>query len=443
MAVKNKDTSDQEDVEQLVLSELIGLDEYREIRIEGLLLLEKIKFENHDYQLVFNALKELILFDKEIDIITLHHSCQEVPFDIVHEIMLNNNGFVNPKLFLAHIEFLQGRDYKKELLSRIHKSIKLIETGQSSLDLDEVRNGLIADLSTLTREDKAHFENIKQLKEQIIAQMNSGSEIEGFSWGISDLDLWTSGIVIPRVYVIGGLKKSGKTRFLIHTIKELHKQQVPTVFLSMEMPGYEVTKLLHSSFTGINDLRFRSSSRLKSEELSAFQSVEINERIFGLECKSGLKLDQVLSRIRRYAKMGFKVIMIDYLQRISHDRNKQAQELEDIAIRLADSARQNNVALLLLSQLNALGERETPNMGHLKGSGGIGEAADVIFLFDNLFRRTKEEKDRNKVDVYIEQRHGDSGLAHLWADLGSCRLNNLATQNQIEEHNETVSEDAF
>ena len=81
-----------------------------------------------------------------------------------------------------------------------------------------------------------------------------------------------------------------------------------------------------------------------------------------------------------------------------------------------------------------MGEKETPNMGHLKGSGGIGEAADVIFLFDNLYRRTKKEDDKNKVDIYIEQRHGDSGLAHLWSDLGSCRFGNLAEKNLMEEY---------
>lgn len=440
--VRNKKENEQtDDIEKIVLSELMGI-EIKEIQSEAVILLEKIKFENPDYQSLFNAVKELVIFGKDIDPITIYHSCQDVHFETINRIALGS-GIVNPNLFLSHIQFLQGREYKKDLLARIHKSVKLIETGQSAPDLDEIRNGLIADLSTLTQDDKAQFENIKELKSQIEAQMNSGADIEGFSWGISDLDLWTSGIVIPRVYVIGGLKKSGKTRFLIHTIKSLHNSKIPNVFLSLEMPGYEVTKLLHSSFTGINDLRFRSSSKLKHEELSAFQSVSIDEKIFGLECKSGLKLDQVLARIRRFARMGFKVILIDYLQRIQHDRNRQAQELEDIAIRLADAARQNNVALILLSQLNALGERETPNMGHLKGSGGIGEAADVIFLFDNLYRRTKEENDRNKVDVYIEQRHGDSGLAHLWADLGSCRFNNLATHNQQEEHNGNASENIF
>lgn len=61
-------------------------------------------------------------------------------------------------------------------------------------------------------------------------------------------------------------------------------------------------------------------------------------------------------------------------------------------------------------------------------SGGIGEAADVIFLFDNIYRRTKNETDKNKIDIYIEQRHGDSGLLELQCDLGSCTFRNLSQE---------------
>ena len=68
-------------------------------------------------------------------------------------------------------------------------------------------------------------------------------------------------------------------------------------------------------------------------------------------------------------------------------------------------------------------------------SGGIGEAADAILLFDNLYRRTKNENDKNKIDLYIEQRYGDSGKIELWSDLGSCRFNNLAEANILEDYN--------
>jgi len=421
-------------LEKTVIGELILINKQKQI--DSIIELEKIKFESPIYKSLFSTIRKIALQNKQVDLVSVYQTNQETPIDEVNTLTTN---IPNPEMIFHHIELLKDREYKNNLLSVIDRNTNLIESGISSIDLDEMRNGLIADLSSLTRDDKSEFENISEYKKQIEAHLNSKSSIEGFSWGISDLDRWTSGIVLPRVYVIGGLKKSGKTRFLIHTIKTLLNQNIPNVFLSMEMPAYEVTKLLHASYLGFNDIQFRSSSFMNQEDMMQFRNVEIDEKIFGLECKSGLKLEQILSRIRRYAKMGFKVIMIDYIQRIAHDRNRQAQELEDISIRLADSARQNNVALILLSQLNALGERDVPNMGNLKGSGGIGEAADVIFLFDNLYRRTKKEDDRNKVDIYIEQRHGDSGRAHLWSDLGSCRFGNLAEENIIKEYNETTN----
>lgn len=417
-------------IEKIVLGELIEIDSSR--RIDAIIELDKIKFENDIYESIFTSIKELALENKNVDSIAIYQKNKEIPAVEISKLTL---GINSPEYLFSHIEFLKDREYKKQLTKKIKQYSSLIETGQDAQDLDEIKNGMIADLSGLTRDEQAEFENISEYKKQIEKQIHSLSDIEGYSWGIGDLDKWTSGIMPPRVYVIGGLKKSGKTRFLIHTIKSLHNKGIKNAFLSMEMPGYEVTKLLHASFTGLNDLRFRSASKLKHEELLMFKDVNIDESLFGLECKSGLKLDQILSRVRRYSRMGFKVIMIDYLQRISHDRNRQAQELEDISIKLADSARQNNVALILLSQLNAMGEKETPNMGHLKGSGGIGEAADVIFLFDNIYRRTKDEKNKNKIDIYIEQRHGDSGVVQIWSDLGSCRFNNLAEGNILEEHN--------
>jgi len=311
----------------------------------------------------------------------------------------------------------------------LKKGIDNITSGDFGADIEEAKNGLIIDLSSFAIEDRAEFDNLAEYKKQISEQLNSDRTIEGFSWGIADLDRWTSGIVIPRVYVVGGLKKSGKTRFLIQTLKHLHDAEVPTVFLSLEMPAYEVTKLLYASITGFNDMKFRAGSYMKPEEKHQYDKAQIDEKILGVECRSGLTLEQILSRIRRYAKMGFKVIAIDYIQRIVHDRNRQAQELEDISIRIADAARQYNVSTILISQLNAAGEREIPNMGHLKGSGGIGESADTILLLDNLYRRTKQESDRNQMHVYIEQRHGDSGMLKLQCDLGACQFRNIIVED--------------
>lgn len=409
-------------LERLVIGELIYTSS--ESRIDHLLELEGYEFQDNICKSIFNSIVSLTMTGKEVDTISIFRHNQEIPLTELSKI---KSETISDAYLSQHIYLLKSDKFKKELLKIIEANLEQIKAGQFGEDIEEVKNSLIIDLSGVSLDDKAEFEDVELHKQKIEEQFSSQKDIEGYSWGISDLDKWTSGILSPRVYVIGGLKKSGKTRFLIHTLKELHQQKIQTAFISLEMPGYEITKLLHSAFTDICDIKFRAASLISSEEKFEFKNVKIDPAILGIECKSGLGIEKIISRIRRYAKMGFKVIAIDYIQRISHNRNKQAQELEDISIRIADAARQYNVALVLLSQLNAAGENEAPNMGHLKGSGGIGESADTILLMDNLYRRTKKEDDRGKIDIFIEQRHGDSGKLSINADLGSCQFRNLFT----------------
>ena len=88
-------------------------------------------------------------------------------------------------------------------------------------------------------------------------------------------------------------------------------------------------------------------------------------------------------------------------------------------------ARKENVAIVIASQLANISERETPTIGHLKGSGGIGETADTIMLIENIYRKTKKEEDRNKLVLYFEQRHGLSGKQKIYCDLGLCQFKDL------------------
>lgn len=407
-------------LERTIIGELILLN--KEERLDAIIELEKIEFEDEEYASLLKTIVGLALAGKDVDTVSVYQLNKEIGAIEISKITneVNSTAFVN-----QHIYLLKSRSYKKELLKIIENGKQQIKIGEFGSDIEEVKNGIVIDLSSLSMDDKAEFDSIAGNKKLIADHLNSLKEIEGYSWGITDLDNWTSGIVIPRVYVIGGLKKAGKTRFLIQTLRFLHNQEVRAVFLSLEMPAYEVTKLLYASVLGLNDLRFRSGSHLSIEEKHLFEKAKIDENILSIECKSGLALDKIISRIRRYAKMGFKIIAIDYIQRIVHNRSRQAQELEDISIRISDAARQYEVGIILLSQLNVMGEREIPNMGHLKGSGGIGESADTILLLDNLYRRTKQESDKNKVDIYIEQRHGDSGVLNLQCDLGSCSFRNL------------------
>lgn len=417
------------DYEKLVISGMLKADKETQIKLlseldsPGLFLIEK-------YRKIIAAFFKCLFAKVEIGPITLANVLQgELTINEILEILHYTQSAKDLK---AHLSILKALRYKRELTLSAEKFLERLNTSTVADDLDEIKNRAVVEINSINVADKSEFIDFDLLKTKITEQMKREDGLQGFSWGINAIDKMTSGIVLPRTYVIGGLKKSGKTRFVIHTIKKLIERNVPTAFLSLEMPAYEVTKLTTASMLNIEDHKF-DGPYLTSDEKVRFLNFTLNDKSLAVECKSSLKLTHVLSRIRLYSKLGYKVVFIDYLQRIDHDRKRQAQELEEISIQISDAGRINNVAIILLSQLNNLGEREIPNVGHLKGSGGIAESVDSIILFDNVYRRTKKEEDKNCIDLYFEQRYSPSGLKSIYADLGAIQFKDMIKTNRKTE----------
>ena len=111
--------------------------------------------------------------------------------------------------------------------------------------------------------------------------------------------------------------------------------------------------------------------------------------------------------------------------------------MEEIAQRLADTTREYDIALFMLSQLSNLAEKETPSLSHLKGTGGLAEASDTIMILDNVYRRTRDERFKDRIDIEITQRYGESGNLSIYADLGKCAFNNYYKKVDWREKNET------
>jgi len=403
----------------------------RDIRIDIIPELLSYEFDENN-QIIFDAIVELHKQNlpksglDQIDQTTIFYlikSKGHMNDDLMqHLAMLNTVGLDYTNIF-SLVGILHSERNKENLVRILKKGGEEIETGSDLRDIEEVKHGIIGDLNEITLQQNTEFMNFDKHK-QMYLEHTTGAL--GFSWGkyLTKVDDITAGIVKPRVYIIGGLKKSGKTRFIIHTIKELYRQNVKTAFLSLEMPESEVSKLLIASILEINDSAI-TSGHLTKEERDAINDLQINQALIKVDCESGIDIGIVISKIKEYKRYGCEVIFIDYIQRIMHDTKRQAQELESISIRISDMARKENVAIVIASQLANISERETPTIGHLKGSGGIGETADTIMLIENVYRKTKKEEDRNKLVMYFEQRHGLSGKQKIYCDLGLCQFKDL------------------
>lgn len=417
------------EIEKAVLGGFFVLDNYDE-QINYYLDLKAEYFTdvNSNHRNYYNAIGSVLMNKKIVDMLCVYNLCKNEYWFNPAELSGLSDAVSSSANMKYHIAILKERNYKKRIEILINKELSELKKCENADDTESLKDRLIANLSGIELEIGSKFEDLKKYEKLIKENITSNKPIEGYAWGhnevgktLTSIDNYTSGIMKPRMIIVGGLKKSGKTRFLINTRKSLYHQNIVTPFISMEMPGYEVTKLTMSAFSDVNDIMLRSNTFLNSEQKGKLLNMKINYDLMPTECSSGLDKFQILSRIRKYAKLyPGCVVMIDYLQRIKHDRNRQAFELEEISNMIADATRTYNVTVILLSQLSNASEDNIPSVGHLKGSGGIGESADIILLIDNVFRRTKRDSDRNKTDIYIEQRYGDAGKVELYSDLGIC-----------------------
>jgi len=249
----------------------------------------------------------------------------------------------------------------------------------------------------------------------------------GYSWGIPKLDILTGGIEHKKTYVIGAVKKSGKTKFLINTLYHLVKQNVKTLFLSMEMGAEAITVELLSRFSeqSNNFLKAKLDKEIKQKFINSINTI----KNVTIDTQSFLTINQIRNKIRSASQCGTKVIMLDYIQRMNFEygygHHKGRNEASVIAFamnRIADFAREYNVAIVMLSQLANKAENEIPKVSDLKDSGGIGESVDCIILIDNEDRRKGNYgKKTNCVNLIVEQRSGASGLVETVVDLSMSK----------------------
>lgn len=423
-------------LEKVVLGGFLQL--RKEVQAELISELRSDLFVDSKNRDIYHAYVSILAQGKTIDAVSLYTELKGtlLPKELT-EIMDTGVGMVDYNKHLdTHIKLLREAKYKKDVENTVGKALEEIKTGTHHDDVDEVKQGLILDLSKMDLNATTNFINYDLMTDKLLENIDKNTgRIEGYSWGISQLDEVTNGITRPHLYICGALKKAGKTRFLMHVRRELYRQGCPTVMLQLEMPDYSVSKITASTFTSINEYKLRAKSLLKRSErevLSKYKSRMDFSKI-PTECIAGVDVSQVVSKIRAYAQMFPKtestkpdvVIMIDYVQRILHNEDRQAQELERICKAIADATRQFNCTIILLSQLKNESETREPNTGDLKGSGGIAETADTIMIIDNVFRRTKQESDRGLTHISVEQRYGEGGKFTCYADLGICLYKDL------------------
>jgi replicative DNA helicase len=271
------------------------------------------------------------------------------------------------------------------------------------------------------------FEPIKSLLTKAVDRIETlfqqDEPITGVSTGFSDFDMMTSGLQHADLIIVAGRPSMGKTTFAMNIAENVAIQGGKAVAVfSMEMPGDALAMRMMSSLGRIDQLRVRTG-KLEDDEwprLSSAVSMLAETRLY-IDDTPAMSPTEVRARARRLKREheDLGLIVIDYLQLMQApgEGENRTNEISAISRSLKALAKEIDVPVIALSQLNRSLEQRTnkrPIMSDLRESGAIEQDADlIVFIYrDEVYN--EDSPDKGIAEIIIgKQRNGPIGTTRL------------------------------
>ncbi|HRC59652.1 MAG: replicative DNA helicase [Propionivibrio sp.] len=287
------------------------------------------------------------------------------------------------------------------------------------------------------------FQHINPLLTQVVERIqelhdrDNPSDITGVPTGYHDLDSKTSGLQPGDLLIIAGRPSMGKTSLALNMAEYVAIEVgLPVAVFSMEMGGTQLAMRMLSSVGRLDAHRVRTG-RLNDDEWSrlSFALGKMHEAPLYIDETPALNPIDLRARARRLHRQCGKLgmIVIDYLQlmSVSGQGENRATEISEISRSLKSLAKELNVPVIALSQLNrSLEQRpnKRPVMSDLRESGAIEQDADVIMFIYRDEVYNPDTPDKGSAEIIIgKQRNGPIGMTRLTFVGEYTRFENFAS----------------
>ena len=301
--------------------------------------------------------------------------------------------------------------------------------GRASKDLLDFAESKIFSISDESTGNAQGFDNIKSVLagalDRISLLFETQEAITGLGTGFTELDEQTSGLQPSDLIIIAGRPSMGKTSFAMNIAEHAAiSGEHPVAVFSMEMPAEQLAMRMIASLGRIELQKLRSG-RLAEQDwprITSAVSLLNQKRNLFIDDTPALTPTEVRARARRLKREhnGIGLIVIDYLQlmRVQNNAENKATEIAEISRSLKALAKELNVPVIALSQLNrSLEQRpdKRPIMSDLRESGAIEQDADVImFVYREEVYEPEKEEVKGVAEILIrKQRNGPIGSVKL------------------------------
>ncbi len=251
-----------------------------------------------------------------------------------------------------------------------------------------------------------------------------GESVTGVASGFPDLDALTAGFQRSDLVIIAGRPSMGKTSFALNV--GMHAAidiGIPTGIFSLEMSKEQLALRMLCARAGVDLKKLRTGYLAKADWGKLIQAVgNISDAPFYIDDTPAINTFEVRAKARRLKKeIDLGLIIVDYLQlmRGATKYDSREKEISEISRSLKALAKELDVPVVALSQLNRKVEErpnKRPQLADLRESGAIEQDADVIiFIYrDEVYNKSEDNPKKGEAEIIIgKQRNGPIGLVKV------------------------------
>ena len=412
-------------------------------------------FYRHDHRLIYEHICKLIEHSRPADIVTVAESLESTAElssvgGIAYLGMLAQNTPTAANI-RRYAEIVRERSIMRKLVevgSGIAESAYSPQGRDAQQLLDEAEAKIFQIAESGNRSSQG-FVDMKSLLPAVadridyLYQRENQGSVTGIPTGFDDLDERTSGFQPGDLIIVAGRPSMGKTAFSLNIAENVAlDSKKPVAVFSMEMGATQLATRMIGSVGRLDQHRMRNGN-LEDEDWARLTTAlgRLNDAPIYIDEAAGLTSFDVRARARRLHRQtgGLGLIVVDYLQLMAGTSSSRggsenrATEISEISRSLKSLAKELNVPLVALSQLNRSVEQrpdKRPVMSDLRESGAIEQDADLIlFIYrDEVYNPDSEDKGTAEI-IIAKQRNGPIGRVRLTFLGHHTRFENFASGN--------------
>ncbi|RNF83258.1 replicative DNA helicase [Montanilutibacter psychrotolerans] len=404
-------------------------------------------FYRRDHQLIYRAIGELAQKNRPFDAVTLGEWFESMGLaeQVAGGAYLIELASTTPSAanITAYAEIVRDKAVLRKL---IEVGTSIVNDGfqpdgrESSQILEEAERTVLA-IAQTNSSGKSDFTNVHQALtdafDELQKRYESGGSVTGLPTGYTEFDELTAGLQKTDLIILAARPAMGKTTLALNMAEyAAFRSKLPVAVFSMEMSASQLALRLISSVGRVNAQRLRTG-QLEDEDWSRVTSAirQLREVKIFIDDEPGLSPVKLAAKARRLKREhgGLGLIVIDYLQLMSVPGNNEnrATEISEISRSLKGLAKELQVPVIALSQLNRSLEQRAdkrPVMADLRESGAIEQDADmIVFIYRDDYYNKENSPDKGLAEVIIgKQRSGPTGSLKLKFFGEYTRFDNLS-----------------